>query len=162
MTRERTMRTGARRFRFERYAEDGNRFLRMVARELGTADEYKALRITRAVLHALRDRLVPDDAVQFGQGLPMMLKGIYFDRYDISDTPVRIRTTGKFLDFIREKAGRTADFDMPGDRETIHAMQAVFFTLENYLDYGQLQQVKQMLNPEIVDLINAYPDVSVV
>jgi uncharacterized protein (DUF2267 family) len=149
-------------FYFERYAAEGNRFIRKVAEELGLKDEHKALRITKAVLHALRDRLIPDDAVQFGQGLPMMLKGVYFDRYDISDTPVRIRTTGRFLAYIRKKLGRTAEADLPGSRETIHALQAVFFALENFMDYGQVQQVKKMLPPEIVDLINAYPDVSVV
>ena len=86
---------------FENYAAEGNRFLHAVAYELN-CNAAKAARATRAVLHALRDRLPPDEAIQFAQGLPMVLKGIYIDQYDISETPVVIRSPKKFLDLDRK------------------------------------------------------------
>lgn len=138
---------------FEAYASQGNQFLHDVARELGTTRDYAA-RITRSVLHAVRDRLPPDDAVQFAQGLPMALKGVFFDRYDISKTPVRIRSRRKFIDFVRSKAGLSAPMDFPDPDSVEHALQAVFYVLERHMSYGQVRQIKNALGMEILEMIN--------
>jgi uncharacterized protein (DUF2267 family) len=140
---------------FESYASEGNRFIKDVAYELGV-DRNQALRVTRAVLHAIRDRMSPDDAIQFAQGLPMALKGIYIDQYDISRTPVIIRRGEKFLDFVRSKAGMSAPADFPTRQSVVNALQAVFRVLESIMDYGQVEQVKHILNLEIVELIEGY------
>lgn len=140
---------------FEEYAGEGNRFINEVAYELGTGRD-KAARITRAVLHALRDRLPPDDAVQFAQGLPMALKGIFFDQYDISKAPVIIRGRDRFIDFVCSKDRFTAAYDFPDRQSVQEALRAVFFVLENNMDYGQVHQIKNMLNKEIVNLIEGY------
>jgi uncharacterized protein (DUF2267 family) len=137
----------------EAYAAEGNHFFNEVAFELGI-DRDSAARITRAVFHALRDRLNPIDAVQFGQGLPIALKGIYFDQYPISKTPVRIRSKEKFLDFIYEKAGNTASYDFPDRPSIIRGLQAVFFILERTMSFGQVEQVKNMLNIDLQHLVD--------
>jgi uncharacterized protein (DUF2267 family) len=137
---------------FEGYAVEGKNFIALVADELRTDNLRKALRITRAVLHALRDRLQPDDAVQFGQGLPMLIKGIYFDQYDISDTPVVIRHAPEFLYFIHEKNvyGKYSDF--ANENEIMDALQGVFRVLEGKMDYGQVRQIKYLLPLEIQEM----------
>jgi len=137
---------------FQKYAEEGNRFINEICYELNTDNRNKAARILRAVLHALRDRIPPDDAVEFAQGLPMAIKGVYFDQYDISGTPVIIRTKNGFIDFIREKDGYS-DFSSPD--EVVLGLQAVFRVLERHMDWGQINQLKNQLNMDIVDLIEA-------
>ena len=138
---------------FEEYASEGNRIINEVAYQLD-ADRNQAARVTRAVLHAIRDRIPSDDAIQFAQGLPMALKGIFIDRYDPSKTPVTIRNKERFIDFIRSK-NPAAEIDFPDRESVIFALQAVFYVLENNMSYGQVQQIKQMLNMEIVSLIDA-------
>lgn len=140
---------------FEEYAGEGNRFIKEVAYELGT-DRDRAARITRAILHAVRDRLPPDDAVQFAQGLPMALKGIYFDQYDISKTPVIIRGRERFIDFVCSKDQFTAAYDFPNRQSVQEALRAVFFVLENNMDFGQVDQIKKLMNKEIVNMIEGY------
>lgn len=140
---------------FEEYASEGNRIIHEVAFELGT-DRNRAARVLRAVLHAVRDRIPPDDAIEFAQGLPMALKGIYIDRYDISKTPVRIRTREKFIDFIYSKSGITAPIDFPDRESVVEGLHAVFIVLESNMDYGQVHQIKRMMNIDIVDLIDGY------
>ncbi len=140
---------------FDNYAAEGNRFLHAVAYELN-CNTARAARATRSVLHALRDRLPSDEAIQFAQGLPMALKGIYIDQYDISDTPVVIRTPKKFLDFIFFKAGKSANTDFPDRKSMLEALRGVFFVLENHLDPGQISHVKKILNKDIVELIVEY------
>lgn len=137
---------------FERYAAEGNRFIQEVAHELGV-DRNRAARITKAVLHAIRDRISPDDAIEFAQGLPMALKGVFVDQYDISRTPVVIRDPNEFLDFIYNKNGKASVRDFPARYHVIDALKGVFRVLEKNMDYGQVQQVKYMFNNEILELI---------
>lgn len=137
---------------FERFAAEGNRFINDVAKQLNV-QRNSAARITKAVLHAVRDRMPPDDAVQFAQGLPMAIKGVYFDQYDISDTPVIIRHADEFLDFIIEKNKMSAFADFPDDQSVIDALRAVFRVLEAHLDEGQVREVKLLLGREIRNLL---------
>lgn len=141
---------------FEAYAGEGNRFIYDVAEELDT-DRDTAARITRAVLHAVRDRLPPIDAVQFGQGLPMAIKAVYFDRYDIAKTPLRIRSGRKFLDLIYEKDGFAAPTDFPDNYSVIRALRGVFAVLEEHMSHGQVAQIKHMMHAEITRLIDGAP-----
>jgi uncharacterized protein (DUF2267 family) len=140
---------------FDEYASEGNRIINEVAKELNT-DRNSAARITRAVLHAVRDRLPADDAVEFAQGLPMALKGVFLDQYDISATPVVIRSRKKFIEFVRSKAGAAAEVIFPDHISVAQGLQAVFYVLEKNMSYGQVEQIKRMLNIEIVDLIEGY------
>jgi uncharacterized protein (DUF2267 family) len=55
--------------------------------ELGWANAPLTLLAMRAVLHALRDRLPPDEAVELSAQMPLIIKGVYFDGWDPSATP---------------------------------------------------------------------------
>lgn len=136
---------------FEKYASDGHRFINEVAEELDVSLNMAA-RITRAVLHAVRDRISPDDAIEFAQGLPMALKGIYIDRYDLSDSPVHIRNRAEFLEFVRDKDRRNAPVDFPSQASVIDALRGVFRVLERTIDPGQLRHIKAMFNKELLPL----------
>jgi len=140
---------------FEKYASEGNRFIHEVAVDMDT-DRNTAARVTRAVLHALRDRLPADDAIQFAQGLPMALKGVFIDQYDPSKAPVVIRRADQFLDFIYHKGGAAAFNVFPDKQAIARALGSVFFVLETWLDYGQTDQIKHILGKEITDLIYRY------
>lgn len=138
---------------FEEYAQEGYRFINEVAREIG-CNRDTAARISRAVLHAVRDRIPADDAVQFAQGLPMALKGVFFDQYDISNTPVLIRNVAGFLEYIRCKDTNMAFFDFPYPEDVAIGLRAVFRVLERNMDHGQVQQIKNILPFDIHDLID--------
>lgn len=139
---------------FEDYAAEANRFINEVAHEIG-CDRNAAGRITRAVLHALRDRLPADDAVQFAQGLPMALRGVYFDQYDISKTPVLIRSVPAFLEYIRDKNRFSAIVDFPSPQDVVHGLQAVFRVLSRNMDWGQVEQVIHLLPKNIAHLVDS-------
>jgi uncharacterized protein (DUF2267 family) len=137
---------------FEKYASEGNRFVNEVAARL-KCDRNTAGRVTKAVLQAIRDRLPVDDAIEFAQGLPMALKGIFIDQYDISKAPVRIRNINDFIHFVRLKNRFSAVADFHSPYDVIKAVQAVFYVLEHRMDPGQIQQIKMMLPQEIVHVI---------
>jgi uncharacterized protein (DUF2267 family) len=138
---------------FEEFAATGNHFINDVAYELNTTRN-SAARITKAVLHAVRDRLPPDDAIQFAQGLPMALKAVFIEQYDLSDTPVVIRRPHDFLDYIYYKDEFCAHIDFPNDNSVADALQGVFRVLEDYMEPGQIRQIKKIMGNAISDLID--------
>jgi uncharacterized protein (DUF2267 family) len=143
----------------EKYAEDGNRFIHEVAEELCIDDHHQALRITKAVLHAIRDRLPVAEAVEFSQGLPLMLKAIYFDQYDLSQAEMKIRTKARFLEFVRDKDGLSAPADFRNPQDVVICVQSVCAVLERWMDRGQMEQLKELFPLEIRSVLDgAYID----
>jgi uncharacterized protein (DUF2267 family) len=136
---------------FEKYAAEGNHFINEVAAYLNV-DRNTAARVTRAVLHAVRDRIPPADAIEFAQGLPIAIKGIYFDQYDLARVPVILRHPSQFIDYVVYKNRQSAHKDFPNDEMVEDAIAAVFRVLEHAMDYGQVEQIKRMMNDEIAYL----------
>jgi uncharacterized protein (DUF2267 family) len=138
---------------FLHFAEEGNHFIGEVARELKVSRS-SAARITKAVLHAVRDKLPPDDAIEFAQGLPMALKAVYIEQYDISSAPVAIRHPHDFLDYIFYKDEFSADYDFPNDDSVERGAQGVFSVLKRYMDRGQIYQLRNIIGPHLFDLLD--------
>jgi len=140
---------------FENNQQDAINLLKKVAAELHTKDMHQAGRIFRAVLHAIRDRLPVNDAVHFASQLPIIWKGIFYDQYNPSITPVKIRNVVEWIHYIRNKNAYAANNDFQQDEEIIQAFQAVFRALHKCISEGQLQKVKESLNQDIQELLEA-------
>jgi uncharacterized protein (DUF2267 family) len=66
-----------------------NAWLADVAGEFGTEDRRFAYRVTRAWLHALRDRLPVSVAAHFAAQLPGLLRGVFYDGWNPGRVPVK-------------------------------------------------------------------------
>jgi uncharacterized protein (DUF2267 family) len=74
---------------FHMTIEKSNRVLHDIEQVYGWPKErrtqsYAAL---RAIMHALRDRLTVNEAVQLGAQLPILLRGVYYDGWAPSKAP---------------------------------------------------------------------------
>jgi uncharacterized protein (DUF2267 family) len=108
----------------------------------GLDDEEEALGVLRAVMHQLRDRLTPEEAVELGAQLPMLLRGIYYEAWQPSRTPERIRSKEVFLDEITIKL-------LPRRRDVERAVQDVFALLAHHCDAGEISQVIDQLPQDV-------------
>lgn len=84
----------------------------------------------RAVLHALRDRLTVEEAAQLGAQLPMLVRGIYYEGWDPSRVPVKMRRD-EFFDRVRDKF----PYDVPGGVEAV--TRVVLETLRRRVTDGE-------------------------
>ena len=109
-------------------------------------DRHRAYATLRSVLHALRDRLVPDEAVHLGAQLPMLIRGFYYEGWHLAGKPLKYRHKQDFLDQVaRELRGLEGD-------EFEKAISAVFAVLSKEVPGGETQKVKEQLPAEIREL----------
>ena len=121
-----------------------NEWLNQLAVELGTENADEALPALRGVLHALRDRLPPDEATDLAAQLPLFIKGVYFEGWHPAATPVRARTRQAFLALVAKHAGRDV-----GEDEAETMARAVFRLLANRVTAGEIEDVRGNLPVEV-------------
>jgi uncharacterized protein (DUF2267 family) len=120
-----------------------------IAEELGDEDRHYAYRALRAVLHALRDRLTVDVAAKLAAQLPTLIRGVYYEDWDPSRTPLAIHDVGAFLDHVAEEG------HMAGETEASVAVTAVARVLRAHISDGEIAGVLAVLPASFEALINA-------
>ena len=111
--------------------------------QLGTPNAESVYRATRGTLHALRDQLIPTEATDLAAQLPMLLRGLFFEGYRLTNAPDRIRSCDQFLQRIACELQPGAD---PGPQQ---AACAVFKAIEHHVSRGEVKDVRNML-PESI------------
>jgi len=124
-------------------------WLNDLSEALGAEDRQYAYRALRAVLHALRDRLTVDMAAKLAAQLPTLIRGIYYEDWDPSRTPLAIRDVGAFLDHV------AAEGHMAGETEASLAVGAVISVLRAHLAAGEIDHVLAVLPDSFSVLIAA-------
>ena len=127
---------------FDETVQQTNIWLKEVMEELGP-DRKRAYRATRAVLHALRDRLVVNEAAHLGAQLPMLLRGIYYEGWKPSAVPTGERSKEAFFQKVPDELQDIRPINVQT------ATEAVFRTLSKHVTQGEIDDVKGMLPEDI-------------
>jgi uncharacterized protein (DUF2267 family) len=135
---------------FDSTVQQTNVWLKDIDTRLHSDDRHFAYIALRATLHALRDRLTPVQAAHLGAQLPMLLRGVYYEGWRMTDTPTRERHLDAFLDRVRSELTGQGGADDP---ERI--ARAVFETLADQIDLGETRKVVDELP---VDLKRLWPE----
>jgi uncharacterized protein (DUF2267 family) len=137
---------------FEKYANKGNEFVRLVAGDLEVPRD-KAGRIIRAVLHALRNRLTHEESFQLMAQLPVVLKGVYVDGWKFDKDFNRISHLTDFLDEVRYEDGEQAGHDLGNNATARIAVAAVFKALSYFVSEGEMNDVIDVMPAELKTFI---------
>jgi uncharacterized protein (DUF2267 family) len=111
-------------------------------------DEVEALSVLRNVLHQLRDRLTPEEAVELGAQLPVIVRGIYYEGWRPSRTPEKVRSKQAFLDEVTMKL-------LPRRLPPEPIVKDVFALIAHHCDPGEVGDVICQLPAELKEL---WPD----
>jgi uncharacterized protein (DUF2267 family) len=132
---------------FDHTLQKTHEWLNDLMNELDWEDKpHKAYMALRTVLHALRDRLTVEEAIQLGAQLPMLVRGFYFEGWNLKDKPHKERHKDQFLDHVRE-AFR--------DDVTVNPQQvvrAVFRVLQRHTSPGEIEDVKHVMPKTLQEL----------
>jgi uncharacterized protein (DUF2267 family) len=114
-----------------------------------------ALRITRAVLHALRRRISPTHSLQLISQFPMLMKAIYVDGWKITDDAKYLRHLGDFIEAVREEGGNGLRDEFTTDGEVKKVIEAVFSVLQHRVSAGAIDDIIATLPEELRPLLMA-------
>lgn len=121
-------------------------WLKDVERELGTEDRQVAYHVLRAVLHALRDRLIVEEAGNLAEQLPALLRGIYYEGWSPANKPEKM-SKQQFLARIAAELESTACEFSPS-----RSVSAVFSVLQKRIAAGEISDVRGALPKEFEEL----------
>ncbi|WP_457641215.1 DUF2267 domain-containing protein [Persephonella sp.] len=140
---------------FEKYAANGNVFLKELAEELGVpGDKDRAGRILRAVLHALRKRLTPEEFLDLLAQLPMCIKAIAVDGWKITESPDKsIKRVEDLIHAVIEEDKRTAAKDLGNEQHAREAIKAVIRVIKRHVSDGEIKDVESELPKHIREFI---------
>ncbi len=116
-----------------------NVWLKKLGEEHHLGERHHAYSALRAVLHALRDRLTPQQAVHFGAQLPILVRGIYYEGWRLAETPTSDRQVDEFL------ARVAAELPPMFPRDALGTTKAVFDLLWKELDLGETAKIVDSL-----------------
>jgi uncharacterized protein (DUF2267 family) len=129
----------------DRSVQKTNVWLRDVNYELSWFTFQRGYLSLRAVLHALRDRLTTPEIAQLGAQLPIFIRGIYYEGWNPSRTPVKSRGKELFLRQVRAAFANTRNPDVDAEEIT----RAIFRVLAKHISKGELDQVQAILPREL-------------
>jgi uncharacterized protein (DUF2267 family) len=132
---------------FSKTLEKTGKWLAHLESVMGWKDRHKAYMVLRGVLHALRDRLTPDEAADLAAELPMLVRGFFYEGWHPAHKPLRYRHKDEFLKRVAAEAPWLDGDDLE------RAVSAVFEILSSELgEVGEVAQVRRMLPAELREL----------
>jgi len=131
---------------FDRTIQDTHLWLNAVSTRLADCERQDAYAALRAVLHALRDRLPAQSAVNFAAQLPLLLRGVYFEGWTLPEHPTKSRSAEEFAAAVAACLPDRFRFD------PIMATEAVFAATAKFISAGETEKVRAQLPAPIRDL----------
>lgn len=132
---------------FDTTVQKSNEWLKELGDELHWESRREVYLGMRSAMHALRDRLTPEEAASLASQLPLLLAGVFYDGWSPGSTPVKVRDRQEFLELVREPLHQAKPNADP-ERVT----RTVFELLTRKISGGQVEKVKRMLPEEIRNL----------
>ena len=119
----------------EHTIQETNVWLKKLADDHHLGDRPHAYNALRAVLHALRDRLTPEQAVHLGAQLPILVRGIYYEGWRLAGKPTNERQPAEFATSV------ATHLPPQFPRDSLSVTKAVFDLLRKELDPGETAKV---------------------
>jgi len=127
----------------DKTVQETNLWLKTVMNELGTEDRHDAYGALKEVLHVLRDRIGPENAVHLGAQLPILVRGIYYEGWHPATTPTHERHLEQFLETLYERL--PARLAARPER----VARAVFNVMWQRVDQGEVAKLLEILPTEL-------------
>jgi uncharacterized protein (DUF2267 family) len=135
---------------FDTTVQKTNSWLQDLMQILDWPDRHVAYMALRATLHALRDRLSVEEVAHLGAQFPMLIRGFYYEGWNPTDKPLRVRHKEQFLAHIEQELRGN---DLVDDQIAVERIaQAVFIVLEQRVSMGEINDVRHVLPAEIQEL----------
>jgi uncharacterized protein (DUF2267 family) len=127
---------------FDHTIQETNLWLNEIEMLLENSNRQLAYHSLRGVLFALRDRLPADQVFKLSSQLPMLIRGLFFERYAVTGRPLKYNVA-EFL--VRVESELRA----VGGDDPQQATWAVLAVLQMHISDGELQAILDALPKDI-------------
>ena len=87
-----------------------------------------------------------EEAAQLAAQLPLIVRGMFFEGWDPTGKPLRIRRRDEFLALVRQKYGRD-------DQAAADIVRALFRVFEQRVSQGEINDVLLSLPEDLVGIV---------
>lgn len=131
----------------KRTIQKTNEWVKDLEGELGTDNSAYAWRALKGSLQVLRDRLTVDEAAQLAAQLPQLVRGAFYEGFDPSRQPERIRDREAFLERLMQRA------QLDDTAEAARVAAAVTRVLRRRISADEVDQALAQLPAEIREVL---------
>jgi uncharacterized protein (DUF2267 family) len=133
---------------FDSMVDKANKLLKEIEEAYGWPKDrrkqsYAAL---RGVLHPLRDRLSVEESAQFAAQLPTLVRGIYYEGWQPSETPMKMDRE-EFFARVRQ------EFPYAIEGGTEQLVRTVLRALQRHVSTGEWDDLKANLPKSLADVL---------
>jgi uncharacterized protein (DUF2267 family) len=136
-------------FNFEKHLSRVNEFMNVLAANLGIEDKDSVYRILRSVLHTIRDTISLQESLQLMAQLPMFLKGVYAEKWQVKSRKTRVKHVNDFIEKVKQRHGETFLYDFGSSDGAERACRIVFRTLSDFISEGEIKDIRAGLPKDI-------------
>ncbi|MBS4168723.1 DUF2267 domain-containing protein [Parachlamydia sp. AcF125] len=126
---------------FETTAQKTYEWLKDLMKQLGWNNEERAYLALKGTLQALRDRLPVNVSAKLSAQLPMLVRGFYYEGWKPAITPVKVKTSQEFLDFVAAHFNNTT----LAEDNVEEIVRSVFQLISNHVSAGEVNHLRQAL-----------------
>lgn len=102
------------------------------------------------MLHAVRDRIGPENAAHLGAQLPMLIRGLFYEGWDPTGKPTKERHEAQFLAHIARELPRAEA------GEVVRGASAVLDVLSKRIDRGAAVKIASTFPEELLKFWPAF------
>lgn len=121
-------------------------WLNQLCDDLRWLDKSRAYLLLHETLHTVRDYLTVDEAADLAAQLPVLVRGVFYEGWNPSKTPVKLRSKKDLIARIE------ARFDREPLEDPERAVSAVFDLLRRHVSKGEFDQVRNAMRKPIQEL----------
>jgi uncharacterized protein (DUF2267 family) len=130
---------------FDTTIQETNNWLNDISSEMGDSRKKVAYHALRGVLFALRDRLPFDALFDLTAQMPMLIRGIFFEGYQVKGKPVKFHKE----EFFRRVGN---ELEPAGYHNSEVATKAVLHVLNKYISLGESEDIRAVLTTDLREL----------
>lgn len=111
--------------------------------DLSPAESPRALHALRAGLHAIRDRLPPNEVLDLGAQLPTLIRGFYYEGWTLRTEQRQIRTRAAMIARVEKELAPDQSLD------PVDVLRAVIHLVVEHVSTGEIEDVLATLPKSI-------------
>lgn len=137
------------------YMNEANAYFKKLAADLGHPDETdRVLRIWRAVMHSLRDRITISESFDLMAQLPVILRGLYAEQWKYSEKPpLRYETVEEMKQEVKKLQQRYGEKEFSWNEPTKEIISQSIDSMKGYLTDGQMDHLRDQMPGEVKELV---------